>query len=69
LVRLPLWALREPPVVEYLPVDEHAAAFGAGHAGRVLAAVPEHIEPVVREVGDRFPRSLDPACLARMVDT
>ena len=51
--------------------DKHAAAVGDGHAGRLLAAVLEDVEPVVHEVGDRFTRPPDPedsACLARMVN-
>jgi hypothetical protein len=64
----------------HLPVHEHAAAVGDGHAGRPLAAVLERVEPV--EHGDggglgkrgggsrppRRPAPEDPA-LARMVDT
>ena len=56
----------------HLPVDEHAAAVGDGHAGRLLAAVLGRVEPVEHEVGDRSPRRPapeDPAYLARMVDT
>jgi hypothetical protein len=56
----------------HLPVHEHAAAVGGGHAGRLLAAVLERIEPVEHEGGDRSPRRPapeDPAYLARMVDT
>jgi hypothetical protein len=53
----------------HLPVREHAAAVGDGHAGRLLAAMLACEEPVEHEVGDRFPRRLDPAYLARMVDT
>jgi hypothetical protein len=53
----------------HLPVREHAAAVGDGHAGRLLAAMLAYEEPVEHEVGDRFPRRLDPAYLARMVDT
>jgi hypothetical protein len=40
--------------------------------GRLLTTVLERVEPVEHEVGDRFPRRLDPedpACLARMVNT
>jgi hypothetical protein len=56
----------------HLPVHEHAAAVGDGHAGRLLAAVLERVEPVEHEGGDRSPRRPapeDPAYLARMVDT
>jgi hypothetical protein len=56
----------------HLPVREHAAAVGDGHAGRLLAAMLACEEPVEHEVGDRFSRRLDrvdPAYLARMVDT
>jgi hypothetical protein len=44
----------------HLPGHEHAAAVGDGHAGRPLAAILECVEPVENEVGDRFPRRLDP---------
>jgi hypothetical protein len=50
-------------------VHGHAVAVDDGHAGRLPATVPERVEPVVSEVGDRFPRRPQPACLARMVDT
>lgn len=56
----------------HLPVHEHAAAVGDGHAGRPLAAVLERVEPIEHEGGDRSPRRPapeDPAYLARMVDT
>jgi hypothetical protein len=56
----------------HLPVHEHAAAVGDGHAGRLLTAVLERVEPVEHEGGDRSPRRPapeDPAYLARMVDT
>jgi hypothetical protein len=55
----------------HLPVHEHAAAVGDGHAGRLLAAVLERVEPVEHGDSDRSPRRPapeDPA-LARMVDT
>ena len=56
----------------HLPVHEHATAVGDGHAGRLLTAVLERVEPVEHEVGDRLlrrPAPEDPAYLARMVDT
>jgi hypothetical protein len=74
MARCPWWAASVASLSTYLtsphlPVDEHAAAVGDGHTGRLLAAVLERVEPVVPEVGDRFPRRPHRACLARMVDT
>jgi hypothetical protein len=55
----------------HLPVHEHAAAVGDGHAGRLLAVLLERVEPVEHGDGDRSPRrpAPDDPALARMVDT
>jgi hypothetical protein len=55
----------------HLPVREHAAAVGTGHAGRLLAAMLASEEPIEHEVGDRFSRRLDPVDPAyrAMIDT
>jgi hypothetical protein len=48
------------PHQPHLLGDERVAIVGGGHAGRLLAAVGERVEPVVHEVGDRFPGAQTP---------